>query len=65
MNNRDEKDTDFNDLYLIEGPQAVKTVSIEQNNLKRVALETQGENPTAKIQISVRTMIKTAHRLPI
>ena len=23
------------------------------------------ENPTAKIQISVRTMIKAAHRLPI
>ena len=48
VNNRKEKDTDFNDLYLIEGPQAVKNCIDRAERTEKDSISTPGRKSNRK-----------------
>ena len=48
MNNRKEKDTDFNDLYLIEGPRAVKNCIDRAERTEKDSISTPGRKSNSK-----------------
>ena len=49
VNNRKEKDTDFNDLYLIEGPQAVKNCIDRAERTEKDSISTPVRKSNRKI----------------